>query len=65
MQPTPVQCPVRGHDHHLTVVRHHTQKGTGATARTLECPTGRYRFFRIDGSERMARFERPRWGWPK
>jgi hypothetical protein len=61
-------CPVRGHDHGLTLVRDHVQDGTGQRAHTLACPGGRYRFFYLPGvSERvgMVRWTRPRWGWPE
>jgi hypothetical protein len=66
-----IPCQVQGHEHLLTLVSTHTQHASGATARMLECPTGRYRFFHIDGYHGvtyplsgMPRYNRPRWGWP-
>lgn len=58
-------CPIRGHAHDCHVVADHTQDGTGATAATVECPTGQYRWFVIDGRvlSDATRQVRPRWGW--
>lgn len=58
-------CPVRGHTHLVTQVRTHVQDGTGDTATTWECPTGRYRWFQVDrlGFNPSLRMDRPRAGW--
>lgn len=65
--PTPAPtCPIRGHAHQLVEVGTHVQDGTGSTATTWECPTGRYRWFHIHnlGFKPYAmRMDRPRSGW--
>lgn len=60
-----MNCPVRGHDHALVAVGTHTQHPTGQTGTTWECPSGRYRWFAIDGRpvSNVTRQVRPRYGW--
>lgn len=64
-QPTDLRCPIKGHNHDLNHYKDIVQKGTGTHAVLYECPTGRYRFFVIDG-QRVSRdrmYVRPRFGW--
>ncbi len=61
-----IRCPIRGHDHDLTLHRIVVQQGTGSKAEIWECPTGRYRWFLIGGQEFAAhavKMLRPRFGW--
>lgn len=64
---TEPRCLIRGHDHPLTVIIRHTQDGTGSVGFTWECPTGRYRWFALDGRTPVdvTRTVRPRHGWPR
>lgn len=65
---THLSCPIKGHAHFLVVQKEHTQAVTGAKARTFECPTGRYRWFVLEGhsvQDPAMRQTRPRWGWRK
>lgn len=57
-------CPIRGHDHDLTVVREH-RNPEGRVGHTVECPSGRYRWFVLEGRtvSNLTRQNRPRWGW--
>lgn len=61
-------CTVRGHDHPLTYLHTTVQKQTGDEGHMLECPTGAYRFFYLApvwaALGTMARYSRPRYGWP-
>lgn len=61
------ECPIRGHQHILSVVKTHTQAETGTKAFTYECPNGIYRWFVIDGKTlaESIRLRRPRYGWKK
>ena len=65
-------CPIRTHNHVLTLLATITQDGTGATAWTFECPSGLWRFFIVaevyarDPSviqSKHIRFARPQRGW--
>lgn len=62
------KCPVRGHEGHLLrLVSTHEQKGSGAQGATFECPSGKYRWFVLNGRalSDVVRQVRPRWGWRK
>lgn len=65
-------CPIRGHNHKLELVREITQEGTGKKGYLLECPSGNYRFLFIEGLHddptsgvNMPKMKKPRWGWKK
>lgn len=61
-------CPINGHTHLLEYLYSLEQDNTRAVAHKLECPTGRYRFLLIPEVYKakgvMARYNRPRFGWP-
>ncbi len=61
-------CPVHGHTHMLNYLYSLEQNDTGAVAHKLECPTRRYRFLLIPNvykeTGKMARYRKPRFGWP-
>lgn len=62
-------CPIRGHDHALTLVERLVQDDTGKVAYTVACPAGWYRFFYVEevyarlGAEALVKIRRPRGGW--
>lgn len=62
-----MNCPIRGHQHELKVVRNIVQKGTGNKAALWECPGGNYRWLVLDGQQPspLLRFSKPRYGWKK
>lgn len=59
------RCPIRRHDHDLVRLSTLRQVGTETKAGLWECPTGRYRWFVLDGYalSDTTRMARPRWGW--
>jgi hypothetical protein len=59
------RCPIRGHNHELSVHEELTQKGTGKKAVIWECPTGYYRWFQMEDRDFTdeTRMKQPRFGW--
>ena len=58
-------CPIRGHDHSLTIHEVVVQDGTGMKLFIWECPSGYYRWHQVEGNEftDRLRLKRPHWGW--
>lgn len=54
-------CPIRGHDHDLTVMWTVRRDSDGQHLSRLSCPKG-YRFLQVDNN-RPLRLARPRWGY--
>lgn len=55
-------CPIRGHDHDLTIMWTVRRDADGQHLSRLSCPKG-YRFLRVDDHD-LLRLARPRWAYP-
>lgn len=60
-----MECPVRNHQHELTLIKTLTQQGSGLQAHIVECPQNTNRWFVPDNQVAGPDFKlaKPRWGW--